>query len=123
MPKLEINKMKKQSLKQFIFRKLGTGKYVLDKDIVKFGKGENIPFYQAEVYKREYRSLEYQKNYFKEYENHPDTMIGKYKNSYKWAKTKFNLYNETLIGKNRSYKITKSYYLYLKDKGIKEYNY
>jgi len=107
--------MKKETLKQFVFRKLGAGEYILDQDIAKFGKEDSIPFYQAKVYEREYSSLESQKN---EFDDRKGKTINSYKNSYKNAKTKYCLRWEG-IGENRHQPITKAYYLYLKEKGIK----
>jgi len=109
----------KENLKQFIFRKLEGGEYILDKDIAQFSdKNGDIPFYQAEVYKREYSTLENQKN---EFDGREDKTISSYKNSYKNAKTKYYLEYKG-IGENRHQPITKAYFNYLLNKGIKKLN-
>jgi adenylate kinase family enzyme len=115
-----------KSLKQFIFEKMANDGYVMDKELAKFCGGEP-DFSLAENYKEQYRRIEREKrnleNYkerFEEYEKHPDTLIEKYKNgSYKGAKTRFTLGNKTLLGENKFWKISKNYYEYLKENGIK----
>lgn len=113
----------KQTLKQFIFQKMSEG-YVLDKDIANFikkTKGEkyykehDIPFYQAETYKREYRLLE---NAKKQFDDCEEKEISSYRNSYKGAKTKYHLHYKGM-SENQMWKIPKIYFEYLKNKGVK----
>lgn len=107
--------MKKQSLKKWIWERLENGQSITDSDVAKFlGKEPN--FYTVSVYSEEYRRLENAKEYFKQYETHSDTVITNYKSS--WT-SKHYLQNETLIGENKSYRISKNYYDYLKAKGVK----
>ncbi len=114
--------MKKETLKQFVFRKMASNGYVSDAELARFcrdnnwNKKRNMPFYQAEVYKKEYDALECQKNRFDNCEN---KTINSYKNNYKNAKTKYSLRHDGME-KNQFYKITKSYFLYLKEKGVNE---
>lgn len=108
----------KKTLKQFIYKEMEKGNYITDLQLAKFC-GHEPNYYQAELYKQEYKRLQSAKDFFKEYEEHKDTTLHKYKNSYKWAKTRYYLENKTLLGENRSYKIPKIYYEYLTKKGIK----
>jgi len=108
-----------KTLKQFIFKKLDAGEYILDKDVANFlGKEPN--FYTAEEYKREWHSLNSYKERFEDFIKDKTAFISKYKNSYKYAKTKYFLSNADMDKDNQSWKITKAYYEYLIKQGIKE---
>ena len=113
--------MKKQTLKQFIFKKMAEQGYVLDKELGRFCRDNNwdeekdIPFYRAEVYKREYQLLENAKDKFDDCE---DVKIESYRNSYKGAKTRYNLRHKGMA-ENQWWKIPKIYFEYLKENGVK----
>lgn len=114
-----------KTLKQFIFQKMAEG-YMTDKDLsefIKSTKGEeyykehDLPYCQAEVYKREYQALENAKNEFDDCE---DIVISSYRNSYKGAKTRYNLRHKGMV-ENQWWKIPKIYFEHLKEKGVKIY--
>jgi competence CoiA-like predicted nuclease len=105
------------TLKEFVFERMNAVGYISDAELARFckeqGRSEekDIPFYQAEVYKREYQNLKYLKERFDDCKN---KVIRSYKNSFKGAKTKCYLSYDGMA-ENTSYKITKSYFNYLKD--------
>ena len=104
--------MKKETLKQFIFRKMSKGNYILDQDLARFvGKDKEVNFYTAECYKREYLNFENDKQFFKDWEINHNTIIAHYRRRYQISR-----------GENKWYKISKAYFLYLKEKGIKQYS-
>lgn len=98
-----------KSLKQFIWDKMEKGEYILDQDLASFvGKDKEVNFYTAECYKREYTAFNNDKNFFKDWETNPETIIAHYRRRYQISR-----------GENKWYKISKNYYNYLKEKGIK----
>jgi hypothetical protein len=69
----------KKTLKQFIFETLDNGKYLMDRDLAIFCDGEPN-YYQAELYKREWKKRQQDRNYF---EDKDIERIEHYKKSYK----------------------------------------
>lgn len=118
----KISGRRKITLKQFVFEKMAKGEYITDQSVARFLRANNwseerdIPYSSVETYKREYEMLEWQKSKFDDLE---EKTIHSYKNSYKHAKTKYFLEYKG-IGENRHQPITKAYFNYLKEKGIKE---
>jgi len=102
----------KKSLKKFIYEKLEKGEYISDQDVFNFMGSNDFSFYTAEQYKDEFRRLEFLKEKFKDFIKDPTVRICK---NYRCH----ILDNHEMREKSMVYKIPKTYFDYLKGKGIK----
>lgn len=106
-----------KTLKQFIFERMDKNNYVLDQEVSNFlGKEPN--FSATAIYQQEWQTLNNQKLNFEDFIKEKGVYISKYKNSNKYSKTRYTLSKKSMG--NQGWKITKSYFEYLKEKGIKE---
>ena len=96
----------KKSLKQFIFEKMSAGEYVTDTMLAKFCGGEPN-YYQAEVYKSQFRKIERDREFFADKNI---TRIEHYRRNYK----------AQLDNQNSWYRIGKDYYNEIKPQFIKD---
>lgn len=104
--------MKKETLKQFIFKLLSEKGYVLDRDLAKFCNGE--PNYDTvEIYKREWQNI----NWYLENTNYHNDPTAEIHKGYR----RYVVRNEEIkkIAENRWQPIPKVYFDYLKKKGVK----
>ena len=96
-------------IKQFIFKEMENKGYVLDQEVFNFlGKEPN--YYTIELYKKEWLGFKRAKEYFIDFENNKNTIIRKSGRRYL-----------IIIKMSESlgwYLIPKSYFNYLKEKGV-----
>ena len=61
--------MKNKTLKQFVFSEMKKKDYVLDQEVHIFLDKEDVNYYTVEQYKKDYKRLEWAKEYFKDIKN------------------------------------------------------
>ncbi len=100
--------MKKTTLKSFIWDELDKKGYVLDRDIAKFR--DKVNWGTVEEYKRRHNTLNREIYDYGELEDDINTMI---------ERKGYLLTNEKILGKDKAIKISKDYFDYLKERGVK----